>query len=382
MRFLCPSMWPPFADLSVITYSVDAYRAGFYPWLSGEFNPYNVLYIYPKLWIYIFDFLNLTADKTYFTAIGSILIYSFLLSKYFIPNGLNKSQGFLCTFLLLSPIQFLLLERGNSDLFICILGIISIRLLYFNSIWGVYASYFIILICFSLKLYAIVFLIPFFLRIENKKHLNLFLILTLIYVSWYIYINLETLKIINQNTPKDSYLTYGRRIIFLKFISKGFIANTISWLVSFIVFFLSISNLINKKKNYIVDVNLTDFKTTLFLAGSSTYLSTFILFNNYEYRLIFLFYCFPFLFQNRHIIPIKLRVLFLLAIFIRFWQYIPFNYLTNNTTSFDYSILVFITEQICSWFLFSFLLYYSLLIILRLIDSKYRLFSTFKIVMK
>lgn len=378
MQYLCASMFPPFADLATITYSVDAYRAGVDPYISTAFDPYHRVYNYPKLWIDIFNFLNLTGSKTYFIAMGSILFYLSLLSILLIKNNLSKKQTVLCALLLLSPVHFLLLERANGDLYILSACLLSFLLLKIDNILLNYVSLFILLLCFSLKLYPIVFLVPFLLGINSKKQLLISLSLLFLYIPTYLYFNLETLKLISQNTPQVCYLSYGRRVIFQQFIEEKLVINVLSIVTVLICTIAVVWRALPKiKMEKLNQVDLNSFSTSLFLSGGLVYLFTFLLGNNFEYRLIFLYLCIPFMIKYGAIFTLKTKNLIISATLIRFWQYLPFNYLSKVSLNLDFSLPVFILEQICSWIIFVFLLYYSLVIVIKLLNS-----NTIKLIQK
>jgi hypothetical protein len=379
MKFLCASMFPPFADMATITYSVDAFRAGVDPYIATEFDPYNRVYNYPKLWIYIFDYLNLNGDKTYIIAMLSITLYSILLLKHLNSCNLNKKQTILLSILLLSPVHFLLLERANGDLYIFMACIISFGLLKYNNTLFRYVSLLLILFAFSLKLYPIVLMVPFLLRIEQKKHFIICLLVFLIYLPIYLYFNFDILKLISQNTPQVTYLSYGRRVIFQKFIEDKFLITILSTIFSIACLAVTLLITSTKRNSVFIDNAVhNDYKTSIFIAGSLIYLFTFMLGNNFEYRLIFLFLCLPFCMEHHYIIPRNLKLLITVTILIRFWQYIPFNYLSKFSSNYDFSLIIFVIEQASSWVIFILLIYYTKFILFKTIGIKLKSFEQLK----
>ena len=138
---------------------------------------------YPILWVYIFDFIgNFTTPHT-FLGNSQLIIYLFITIAIFFCF---KEIKIINLFIILSPPIFLLFDRGNNDLIIFLLILISI---YTNSL----LSGVIIGIAAALKIYPL-FLFLIFLYIRKKRYsflIGFLITLPLIYISFndlYIYV--------------------------------------------------------------------------------------------------------------------------------------------------------------------------------------------------
>ncbi len=119
-----PYQLPPFSDLDSINRSLLSYKEGFNPYLENPNDISGSKYIYPKIWLYIFDFLNLN-NEINFRIFCFIIIFSYFFSILNIFTKFkNKLFLVIILFFIFSKINLLLIERLNIDIIIFLLSCI------------------------------------------------------------------------------------------------------------------------------------------------------------------------------------------------------------------------------------------------------------------
>jgi hypothetical protein len=293
-------MDPPFGDLISITAGTDCIRAGYDPYTYSGFDPWQRFFNYPKIWLTIFNFINLNREATNY--MGIILAGLYAIATIFLFN-LKKLVHFLFVgLIILSPPVFLLLERGNSDIIIYLLVVGSIyylrRSAFINETARLHLIYLVILFAAILKLYP-VFLLPIILfeRASVRNQLVIGIYYSVILITYFL-INYNDFLMISKNTPRpEDALSFGKNVGLNHFLSSGNLA-----LVSNSVFALLFAGAFyycsrfKDQLNKIIPVSENDkSRIYLFLAGAFLYAGTFFIGNNYDYRLVFVVFMIPFL---------------------------------------------------------------------------------------
>jgi hypothetical protein len=293
-------MNPPFGDIISITWGIDCIRAGYDPYTFNAFDPWLRFFNYPKIWLTIFDFLNLNKEATNY--IGIILAGLYGIATIFLFN-LKKLVHFLFVMLIvLSPPVFLLLERGNSDIIIYLLVAGSIYYLRKSSSVNenirLHLIYLVILFAAILKLYP-VFLLPILLyekaSVRNQLVIGIY---SSVILMIYFLINYNDFMMISKNTPRpEDALSFGKNVGLNHIFSSGSLALVSN---SIVVLLLAAASYccfrFKDQLNKIIPVSPNDkSKIYLFLAGAFLYAGTFFIGNNYDYRLVFVIFMIPFL---------------------------------------------------------------------------------------
>tara|TARA_Y100001958_G_C21160411_1_gene494403 strand:+ start:30 stop:1001 length:972 start_codon:yes stop_codon:yes gene_type:complete len=300
---------------------------------------------YPILWVYIFDFIgNFTVPHIFLGNI-QIIIYLFTTIAVF---SYFKQIKFINLFIILSPPIFLLFDRGNNDLIIFLLILISI---YTNS----FLSGVIIGLAAALKIYPL-FLFLIFLYIKKKKSFFLigFLItLPLIYFSFsdlYIYITSTSISF-SSSFGLLSFALFLKKIslILFNFSISTYLYFFIS-IIFFIILMIFLNYFLNDDLNEIsekISSNLSNMK--LFLIFFSLSLFIFIIFSSWAYRIIFLIPATVVLINHLNItnlLNIKKILTFCLitAPFLTTWIILPINQILLNHYSWAfYSLTVLVS---------------------------------------
>ena len=293
-------MRPFFADLHVIRGAHESLSQGLDPYVQNPNDPWKRLYNYPPVAMYVLGSW-LTADNIW--VVGIILIALFYAITFKFIGRIDYKQGIYYGLILFSPVIFLLLERGNLDILIYILLLIGIiySVQVTNNknkiIWGM------VYCCSLLKLYPIISI--FSLLGRKESFIKPFAIIGALFLGYLIFIS-GYLELIADNTPKAALRSYGSAILpdILSKIVKQF--NPTKSVITFeqlmivgnscLLVFLAII-FITTRKQTAMTVNTETPQLIAFRIGGLIYLGSFALGSNWDYRLVFLLFTIPQLFE-------------------------------------------------------------------------------------
>lgn len=292
------ALYPPFADVITITGSVDCMSHGFDPYTVTVFDPWGRTFCYPPIWINIFSFFCL--DKSATNYIGIIYIILFYIFTLFSLKIEDIKNMLIYLFLFLSPPILLLMERGNSDIILYFIVIISLFYLRSNSEsennFKIYISYGLILFASLLKLYPIILIsLIIYEKIAIKHKI---IISSTVIITFLLYVfSSDFIVHVLTNVAKSSFSSYGSNIILIFFfnLKNSFI---ISFVLSIIVFFIAIIINLKFKEKIFNIINVDGLKDrryyNLFLAGMIIFCGTFVIGSNWNYRFVFLLITIPY----------------------------------------------------------------------------------------
>jgi hypothetical protein len=292
-KLFVPTMHPPFADLRTVQGSLVSFAAGFEPQLINPGDPWDRPMNYPLIWMYIAKLFSLDNEINYLTfVLIFVSIYIFICL-----NILRNHQSFWLLITLFSGSSLLAIERGNNDLIIFII-------LYMASIVPALSSMILIVFATTLKIY------PIFSIFHLQKN-NKILFISLFLLGIYFLFQIPELIKLKSSTPTAVSLGYGAPSIAetIKYQLKFEIAPVVVALLM-ISFSIVVSNF--KRVIQFTKVDSTpSSELNLFLIGSLIYCGTFLIAGNWDYRLIFLIFCIPYIEKS---IKGKLRLLMLISI--------------------------------------------------------------------
>jgi hypothetical protein len=311
-----PAVIPPFSDLDSITKSLLSKNLGFNVYLENPYDPAHGVYMYPSIWLNIFDFLNLynlTSFKIFNFII--ILVYFFVIQDIYLKNTQNKSKFILIIFFF-STTNFLIIERLNIE-------IIIFSLIYFTI---VSRNYILKSLLFLIALAGKVFpIFSIFLFIANKRFFYLILFLSILYLFfikeeiYFMSTNMiEYARIFAYGSGSISKAIYYYSREYDLFIND----ENYIYLKSIIIFLFSVIAIILFKINFKfgekpLEKNIT-LDDSLFLAGGGIYLGTFIFSANVDYRLVFLLLTFSFILKINNALIKNIYIISCLIIFNSF----------------------------------------------------------------
>ena len=277
-----PRLFPPFADMRGIQGAATSADQGLNPLISNPNDPWHRPLNYPPIWVKIGQAANLP-DETRFIQFCSLMIFSFVAICAYL---LYRFPSYLLLACAVSTATLFGIERANNDLIIYALVFV------FALVFPRKLSPVPILIATVLKLYP-VFLLGVLLI---KRQFVLFFTALIFVLAIFAYM-WDQLPLIGPSTEYARVGSYGFPIIALH-LSEYKLP---SWMMVGVIVVISLMILMvalyfRKIKSYLQTDRL-DF--SLFLAGSSIYLGSFMFSPNWDYRLIFLIFCVPFLETKR-----------------------------------------------------------------------------------
>ena len=309
-----PAAIPPFWDFDALNIFLSYKQQGYDPYFENpNSHPIHNVYIYPSIWLYIVDLINLQNPKNFiFFSLLILFTYFYTLIDFFFRIK-SKYFKYLILFFFFSTSNFLLIERLNVE-------IIMFCLVYFALINKSFIMQFIF---YSFGLILKIFpIFSIFMFIEKKK--NFFLVL--IYSITYILIMRNEIILIKNNVIEYALIfAYGvlsiSKAIYFYSIKFDFLINDDNYFLFKNLMVLAISSLAaiivlsNFKFNIKKKVSQISVEEKMFLSGSGIYIGTFLTSANIDYRLIFLLLTLPYILNTERN---TLKVLYLICISISF----------------------------------------------------------------
>ena len=334
-----------FADLRIITHGADSYAQGLDPMVKNPADPWQRRLNYPRIWQGLY---SLGINKSHTTALGIAEICCFLIGVCLILPNARKAMLVAVFAAVLSPATLLGVERANTDLLLFFLAALSIiaaqRSYMITSV--------IVLDGFLLKLYPI-FGLTVLLKAEKSKFLRYTLALV-VFGAAYAAATFSDLLLINEATPKATLLGYGMNVCWMKLAAVnatlGWYAKIFSYIAVPCIIAATFSRSLSS--NPPTPSEGAEIYLDSFRVGSGIYIGTFLLGNNWDYRLMFLILALPQLVLWAKIsIASKITIS---TIFISLWYTFLarlFNYLPWG------GYFSFGLDELCNWSVFCGLLY-------------------------
>lgn len=275
-----------FLDFRLIPGSAESFRNGFEPSIENPYDPGKRIFNYPTFWR-LFFYTGITMDDTIWISVVMLILY--FGGVILFPQKITLVDALLMLAVIFSPASMLLYERGNVDLFvffICVLIILS-------------AGYSSFLTTGLILMGAVVKMFPFFglsvlLRESKRKFLLLGAVIVL-FMLVYGFITIDSQAAAWNTTMRGDGLSYGTFIIITRL--GGYFQQALpdlftlpQWQLLFEVaalILILVTGILTVREPSILTAaherNLTAFRM-----GASIYLGTFLLGNNWDYRLAFL----------------------------------------------------------------------------------------------
>jgi hypothetical protein len=291
-----PAMYPPFADLRMVTGVQRVLDQGLDPMRinTDPGDPWDRPFNYPRVWIYIATGLHWTPENTNW--VGLSLFGSFIAGLMIIGSTLSTRSDYLLMYAAaLSPAVLFGVERGNVDLFLFFLVCVAIAL--HARPW---------LQATALGAAGVLKLYPAFgLAVPPKPgRRNRFAlhVLWIVLMAVYVYLTRGDLPSISRGTRASPDFSYG-------FLSLGsWIASTfrLPWPVPTLMAAAITASAITagvwsafRRRAASADQlpDVPDITSQAFLMASAIYVGSFCFRSNYDYRLMFLLPGVPYLNQ-------------------------------------------------------------------------------------
>jgi hypothetical protein len=350
-----PAKMPPFIDFRLIPSGAETFRAGLDPAVSNPSDPMNHIFNYPKIW-YLFFYTGITQDDTIW--LSTLLIVLFFLTVFIFPEKLDSKNALLMLPVVFSPAAILLYERGNVDLAFFVLCGLSVMLV---DRYPGYSSSVLLLASFF-KLFPF-FGVGIFLQ-ENKNRFYRYFLFCLLIFFIYLVTNFESLSAAWSLTMRSNFMSYGDRIIFDLFhdyfLFYSLKVMTEDWAVVFlkilphlftfalfaVIFFFGV------RSKYSIGTD-SERNLAAFRMGACIYIGTFLLGNNWDYRLAFLIFCVPqllhWLFAKEQTIRLPIWATFTTMLISCWYAFIRESFLVATDGNFEFQYNVF--DETMNWML-------------------------------
>jgi len=330
-RMGVPIVEPAFSDLHVITNAIDRTRQD--PrediYNSAFLARRNIHYNYPKAWL-LLSIFGITDSQAF--VCGTILAVVLFCVFFSIFAIRSVGEALLLALALCSPAIMLLVERGNSDAIIFIGFALALVLLLRRKLWARSLGYGLIVILAFLKLYPVcAFVVA--LKERRQRAALVMLSCSVLFLVYLILIRSQ-ISSITQNTPEGTTWSYGARVLPRTLIGlmspaarspiehfpvARFVQSTVLHIVpqmddtkllwvrhSVDMIVLVIVGIVTVAVGFrsVSVSSLVRFPTVpagftkdAFRIGASIYLGTFLLTISWHYRLVFVLFTMPQLFE-------------------------------------------------------------------------------------
>ncbi len=311
----------PFLDLRVITAGAESHAQGFDPLYNNPFDAMQRRMNYPRVWQGLFAF-GLTQRHT--VPLGIAIVAGFLMGVFVFARHLNALSAAGVATALLSPAVMLCLERGNIDLVLFSVAALALLVLQRSPVLatGVLFGGFV------LKLYPIIGLVV--LLRENRRRFYLLIFSSAVAVAAYMIWYRTDISAILEATPSQTWLSFGL-ITTARSLTENLTDVPGPWLI--VAQILGSGALVALLAAMVWRLSRQGQATALsedampnldaFRLGAGIYVGTFLLGSNFDYRLIFLIFTVPQLFDWTRDTARDRRwvsTLTLIVMFIALWQ--------------------------------------------------------------
>ena len=282
-----PTESPPFSDFRLIPGSAETFRMGIEPSVRNPGDPHKRKFNYPTFWR-LFFYTGITQADTIWISI--LMIALFFTGVFLFPQKLTVSDAIWMLLIVFSPASMLLYERGNVDLivfFLCVAIVLATD-------YSGYAATALLVVGTVVKLFPF-FGIAVLLRESKRKFIwlsagCLFVLLIYMFVTW------ESVSVAWNLTMRGKDISYGANVFFYRYgqalsqiFPQWFVRIGPMILASTLVLISGVAGLGNREPL----TTSSERNLAAFRMGAAIYVGTFLLGNNWDYRLAFLVLVLP-----------------------------------------------------------------------------------------
>ncbi len=285
-----PTEMPAFKDFRLIPGSAESFRNGFEPSIKNPSDPNGRIFNYPFFWR-LFFYTNITQNDTVWIAITMIVL--FFIGVMLFPEKLSTSGAFWMLLIVFSPASMLLYERGNADLIVFFLCAMTLLATGYSANWTAV----LIIIGSIVKMFPL-FGITVLLKESKQKFWKLTLA-CILFMIVYSLLTFQSQSAAWNTTMRGDGLSYGTFVFVTRFnyYFQLYFPGLFSydqWRLLFEV--LAVVLILFSIVPAVRGVQLPasdDRNLAAFRMGASIFVGTFLLGNNWDYRLAFLIFVIP-----------------------------------------------------------------------------------------
>jgi len=351
---------PQFSDFQLIPGSAESFREGIEPTQRNPRDPEKRIFNYPAFWR-LFFYTGITLNDTVWIVL--VMLALFFAGVFLFPQNITILDSIAMLLIVFSPAAMLLYERGNVDLivfFLCAMIVLSVD-------YSPYSTTTLLMFATIVKLFPFFGFMVLF-KESKSRFISLFLSCLSLLIA-YLFITSKSVATAWDQTMRGKEISYGADVFFLRysqFFSGLLGVPSIAPILKYGPIFLAVVLIAITGTFGLVGRESLIFASSRNLAafrmGASIYVGTFLLGNNWDYRLAFLILVMPQLMQwsrisNSHNKFIVMTTLVL--IFISCWHFMVW-YAPSLVNVKEY---LFVIDELANWMLvagFSYLLAASL----------------------
>ncbi|HEY5731987.1 MAG TPA: hypothetical protein VIS72_18210 [Anaerolineales bacterium] len=286
-----PTHPPLFRDWLLIPGSAESFRHGFEPSVENPYDPGQRIFNYPAFWR-LFFYTNISVDDTVWIVV--LLLVLFFISVISLPQKLTLPGAVLMLLVVFSPASLLLYERGNADLFvffICAMIVLSAG--YSTNLTGVLLVFGGIVKMFPMLGVAV-------LLKESKQKFWRLAIASILFMVAYGALTFQSQDAAWNTTMRGDGASYGSFVLITRLgsylqdllpidLSSGQLEMVFESLAAILILLAGV--VATRRPKSLVSVH--ERNLSAFRMGASIYVGTFLLGNNWDYRLAFLIFTIP-----------------------------------------------------------------------------------------
>jgi len=288
-----------FFDTRVVTAGLECRRMGLDPLVYNPCDLGGRPFNYPRVWL-LLRWLGLGQSQT--DALAIIFIALFLLTLFLLLGRLTIGEGLVVGVALCSPAVMFGIERANVD--IVIFSLLALAVIVWRRrarAWDV-VSPLIVLLAAVMKLYP-VFGLPGYLLIRRRRA-ALTAIGCAAAFAVYAFVFRGDIGAIIRGTPQSQYYQFGARIlpstIYHRFVPQRWQGGALTkQLLAIIPVLIGTPAvwLMGRRRLPRIDHGAHGWRRLAFYIGSFLFLGAFAVGNSWDYRLVFLLFTLPQLFE-------------------------------------------------------------------------------------
>ena len=286
-----PVLRPQFSDFRLIPGSAESFRMGYEPTQRNPGDPYNRIFNYPAFWR-LFFYTGITEADTVWAV--SLMLVLFFVGIFVFPQEITMTDSLVLLLIIFSPASMLLYERGNVDLIVFFLCALVVCLVEYSAIVAA------VMLMFAI----VVKIFPFFgftLLFKEPKLRFVWLSLSCLAVLLlYLYSTSGSMSASWNLTLRGKELSYGANVLFLRY--RHFFSTLLGFsptdprlrfvpIILAAILILIVGLIAITRHEPLASASTRNLAA--FRMGASIYIGTFLLGNNWDYRLAFLIFVVP-----------------------------------------------------------------------------------------
>lgn len=342
-----------FYDTRQFAMGAESYYMGYDPLIENPTNDRGQRLTYPRIWHVLFP---LVIDQSRTDIMGSIIVIIFYigLGIFWFSNKFDNLTYYILSVIALSPVVVLGIERSNNDLIIFFLISLALTVNNYSRI----SAFLLFLFASILKFHPVLCFI-YLIKEEKRRFWTLFL-LALGLFALYLFSIKDDLNYIFTAISQGVGTSYGihvwwkaighRRFFNLPILeSTKMILQTLSYILAATIILVTLYLSMRTKNNEAYkDGRYID----AFRVGAITYIGSYVLLTNNDYRLIFMIFTIPQLVAwlgYKETVIARTPFVTLTAMVFSLWSFVVMRVLGRNITT--------VMEEFANWVMFACFLY-------------------------